>query len=202
MMYKSQRELLLGQNHVPVFFFFLMPLIKSRSFTHTRRRGVRSPYVPRRLPHIEPAPWNSLRYLCVQCNRATVGLHMHRVAITGIVITPRLSCHCVGTRQKFARACIDCYQRCGHVRAYVLCPRKQILVPSATRCTTTSIVHDVAVAELLCFDSCSLATLQLKAAFYDKYRNCPRVIAIITLPEILDFRNQAVAARSWPAVFS
>jgi len=54
----------------------------------------------------------------VQCNCATVCLHALRFAITGIVITPRLSPHCAGT-QKNSHACIDCYRRYGHVQARI-----------------------------------------------------------------------------------
>lgn len=44
---------------------------------------------------------------------------MHAVAITGIVITPRLSCHCAGIR-KNSHVCIDCYRRYDHVQAHGL----------------------------------------------------------------------------------
>lgn len=71
--------------------------------------------------------------------------------------------------------------------------------PARSRCT--AIVRDVAVARLLCFDSCFFA--KLKAAFYDKYRNCLRVIATITVPEILAFlTRRTLCARSRPAMFS
>lgn len=52
--------------------------------------------------------------------------YMHSDAITGIVITPCLSCYCVGT-QKNSHACIDCDRRHGHMQTRSVL-QKEILV--------------------------------------------------------------------------
>jgi len=74
-----------NQNNV----FYIVNTIDQKSNFYAQCRIVR--LLCSRLSHIQLCPWDSLKYLCAQCNCATVGLILHSVAITGIVITTFLA---------------------------------------------------------------------------------------------------------------
>lgn len=95
--------------------FWIFTFVKEAKMLHfyTRCCIMRSPCS--RLSRIERSLWDSLRYPCAQYNCVLPWAYMHSVAITGIVITPCLSCYCVGT-QKNSHACIDCYRRHDHMQ--------------------------------------------------------------------------------------